>query len=326
MDWSRLFRAKYRPWPLPDYRPAPAVLDGPPLTVVVVAFRMTHQIANTLRSLLPPLQQNVSVDDYEIHVVDNGSPEPLAHSIWNQAGNVRYRHIPPGQASGNPGVAINRAVAQTRSKLVCVMIDGARMVTPGVIRWGIDLAMLSDRTIVEVRGWHLGPALQNVSVADGYGSDVEQRLLRSVDWPSDGYRLFEIGVPAASMPGGFLGTASECTCLFMHRSYFDQLGGYDERYAEPGGGLCNADFFVRSVSGADRVFAVLGEGTFHQIHGGAATGLTGDDRRAAFRRWKKEYESLSRPWHTAAVDYQPVLAGHLPVPARRWVIGQSPRR
>ncbi len=308
-----------QPWPLPDYRITPAAADGPPLTVVVIAYRMTHQISNTIRSLLPPVQRDVSIDRYDIHVIDNGSPQPLDEPLWNQAPNVRYQHIPAGSASVNPGVAINRAVAQTRSPVVCVMIDGARMVTPGVLRWGMDLATLSEKTVVEVRGWHLGPKLQNVSVREGYDVETEQRLLQSIDWPWDGYRLFEIGVPAASMPGGFLGTASECTCLFLHRSYFDRLAGYDQRYAEPGGGLCNADFFVRAASGADRVFTVLGEGTFHQIHGGAATGLTGDDQRESFRRWKKEYERLSRPWHTKAVEYTPILAGHLPAAARRWM-------
>jgi hypothetical protein len=308
-----------KPWPVPGHQAIRAITDGPPLAVVVIAYRMTHQLANTIRSLLPPVQQDAPVDQYEIHVVDNGSPEALAPEIWNQAANVRYRHVPAGAAPVNPGVAINRAVADTRSPLVCVMIDGARMVTPGVIRWGIDLATLSPKTVVEVRGWHLGPALQNISVGNGYNSDVERKLLDSILWPADGYRLFEIGVPAASTAGGFLGTASECTCLFLSRAYFDQLAGYDERYAEPGGGLCNADFFVRAVKGADRVFTLLGEGTFHQIHGGAATGLTGEDHRTSFRRYRDEYERLSRPWHKTPVRYSPILAGHLPAPARRWL-------
>jgi hypothetical protein len=302
-------------------------LDGPPLSVVIVCYEMRHQLANTLRSLLPPYQQDIALDQYELRVVHNGSVAPLPSEFWNFSPNVIYEHVPREQAPKNPGVAINRAVAKTRSALVCIMIDGARMVTPRVLRWGIDLATLSSKTLVEVRGWHLGPKMQVHSIEEGYDSLAEQKLLQQIDWPADGYKLFDISAPAASMPGGFTGLAAECTCLFMARSLFDLIGGYDERYAEPGGGLCNADFFCRAVEASDRVFTLLGEGTFHQAHGGAATGISGGKNlRESFRRWKREYETLSRPWKSSPVQYNPILAGHLPEPCRRWLAMQQDTR
>ena len=314
-----LFGSGKKKWPLKALPPAP-VLDGPPLAVIVITYEMSAQIANTLRTLVPPYQQRVDTNQYEVVVVDNGSAKPLPTSHWSMADNVRYHHIPKKNAPPNPGVAINKAVADSTSPMLCIMIDGARMLTPGVMRWGIDLATFSQKTIVEVRGWHLGPKVQMESVLEGYNSDVERGLLDKIDWPNHPYRLFEIAAPAASMKRGFLGLAAECTCLFISRSLFDQIGGYDERYREAGGGLCNADFFVRAVLASDRVFTVLGEGTFHQIHGGAATGLSAEHGREAFRRWKAEYEKLSRPWRTEPVNYELVLAGHLPAEARRWLL------
>jgi hypothetical protein len=289
--------------------------------VIVICYEMAEQIRNTLSTLLPPYQTTVDASRYEIVVIDNGSASPLPESVWKQAGNVRYQHVPKPRAPVNPGVAINRAVRENRSPLLCIMIDGARMLTPGVLRWGMDLAAVSDGSIVEVRGWHLGPKVQMESVPDGYNAEVERGLLKSIDWPAQPYRLFEISSPAASMKLGFMGLAAECTCLFISRMLFDKIGGYDERYTEPGGGLCNADFFVRAVQNSDRMFTMLGEGSFHQIHGGAATGLSGENSREAFRRWKKEYETLSRPWKSSPVDYRPILAGHLPVECRRWLVG-----
>ena len=308
------------PWPLtpPPLTPAGS-LTGPPLTVVVISYEMRRQLANTLVSLLPPYQQQIDPASYAVHVVDNGSKQPLDRAFWALADNVRYQYVPPGDAPVNPGIAINRAVTRTHSPLLCLMIDGARMLSPGVLHWGVQLANLSPRTIVEVRGWHLGVKLQHDATHEQYNEKIEQQVLSELDWLHHGYRLFEIAVPAASMPGGFFGTANECTCLLISRSLFDELGGYDERYATPGGALCNADFFVRAVQHAERVFTLLGEGTFHQIHGGAATGLTGDDRRATLRQWRDEYERLSRPWHRVAVDYQPLLAGHVPAEARKWL-------
>jgi hypothetical protein len=323
MGFGRWRRWNFRtapPWPLvPVPSPPTQSRNGPLLSVIVIAHEMQHQLANTLTSLTPPYQQAVNPLDYEIQVIDNGSKQPLDARYWSIGSNIRYQHVPPEAAPKNPGVAINRAVAQTRAPLLCIMIDGARLLTPGVLHRATDLATL-PRAIVEVRSWHLAEPMQRAPSAGGHGVGSDQHLLQQIDWPAaDGYRLFDVAVPTASMPGGFFGTANECTCLFLTRVLFDELGGYDERYTTPGGGLCNADFFVRAVNAAQHVFTLLGEGTFHQMHGGAATGLSEEDRRQKFRRWRDEYETLSRPWHRRAVEYRPILVGHVPTSCRRWL-------
>jgi hypothetical protein len=328
--WRRLTH-RAAPWPLTD-RFASVPSFGPPLAVVVVCYRMTHQIANTIRSLVPPYQQGVAVDQFEIHLIDNGSPTPLDDSLWNLAPNVHYHHVPPESASANPGAAINHAVARfVRSPLLCVMIDGARMLTPGVLKWGIDLAAASaaGRAIVDVRSFHLGHKSQNDSLAEGYSPAVEKELLASIGWPGsqpqDGYRLFDIAFPSLPTRGVFFGSVFESNCLFISRTLFDQLGGYDERYADPGGGLVGVDFFRRAVAAADLVFTLLGEGTFHQTHGGAASGLHRKQLDARLVQWRAEYERLSRPWRNVH-RYKSILAGHLPPPCRRWLIKQPKKR
>ena len=35
----------------------------------------------------------------------------------------------------------------------------------------------------------------------GYGTEAEDQLLASIDFPRDGYRLFEIGTPLPAGPG-----------------------------------------------------------------------------------------------------------------------------
>jgi len=105
----------------------------------------------------------------------------------------------------------------------------------------------------------------------------------------------------------------------MHRPFFDALGGYDERYRHPGGGLVNIDFFRRAVSAATTVFTLLGEGHFHQVHGGASTGLDRASRAAVVREWRAEYERLSRPLDRNPPHYRPILAGHVPKECARWL-------
>jgi hypothetical protein len=317
---------KLVPWAAPD-SPARIAKDlsGPPLAVVVICYRMDQQIGKTLLSLIPPYQRGVSVDEYEIHLVDNGSPQPLAEPVWNLSPNIRYHYVPPGEAPVNPGTAINRAVVNTNSPLLCVMIDGARILTPGVLRWGMDLSGCSTGALVDVRSWHLGHKSQNDSLVEGYSPEAERQLLASIDWPADGYRLFDIGFPSNPTRTPFFKCVFESNCLFISRGLFDQIGGYDERYKHPGGGLAGVDVFHRAVAKSDQVFTLLGEGTFHQTHGGAASGLDRKSLEDRLKIWRAEYESLSRPWSDRH-RYDVVLAGHLPGPARRWFVRQERKK
>ena len=72
---------------------------------------------------------------------------------------------------------------------------------------------------------------------------VEDRLFERIDWPVDGYRLFEIG--------HFIGERDwfdgivESNCLFVPRKLLEQVGGFDESFSMPGGGYANLDLFER---------------------------------------------------------------------------------
>ena len=102
------------------------------------------------------------------------------------------------------------------------------------------------------------------------------------------------------------------------RIEFDRLGGFDERYEEPGGGLVNLDFYARAVAAADYVWTLLGEGTFHQVHGGAATSLSLEELRLAIIRWKAESSRLRGP--LPPIDRTKfILAGHIPEEFQAWL-------
>jgi hypothetical protein len=106
----------------------------------------------------------------------------------------------------------------------------------------------------------------------GYDQAAEDQLLAASGWEHDGYRLFSISTLAASSARGWFAPMGESNALFMAKSMWAELGGFDERFALPGGGLSNHDLYRRAceLDGAQLV-VLLGEGTFHQIHGGAAT-------------------------------------------------------
>jgi len=290
----------------------------PKLSVVVVCYEMPAQIKNTVRSLLPPYQCGVETSDYEIILIDNGSAKILDDETRTISPNLQYIYLPPNESSPNPASAMNRAAALSRAPLLCLMIDGARMLTPGVLSWGMRLLELAPGGMVEVRGWHLGPKWQPESVAEGYNHDIESQLLDQVRWLENGYRLFDISAGSAQTKRGISQPASESNCLFVSRKLFNRLGGFDERYEEAGGGLVNLDFYARAAAAADHVWTVLGEGTFHQVHGGAATSLSLGELRLAIVRWSAESSRLRGP--LPPIDPAKfILAGHIPREFQGWL-------
>ena len=292
---------------------------GPRLSVIVVCYQMEEQMGNTVRSLLPPYQRKLKTSEYEILLIDNGSAKPLPEATWKQAGNVHCHYIPPGEASPNPGVAVNRAVKKARGEAICVILDGARMMTPRVLSWGLRLLKLDARSMVEVRAWHLGPKPQQESVLEGYDHAAETRLLEESRWWENGYRLFEISAPTSQTRNGFGTRAVEATCFFMTKALFQEIGGFNEAYKAPGGGWVSLDFYARAVEAAEQVFTVLGEGTFHQVHGGASTGLSVPQLNEALTRWGEESRELRG--ELRAVDGKKfILAGHLPRECERWLV------
>ncbi len=293
----------------------------PKLSVVVACYEMAAQIRNTLQSLLPPYQRNIFTGDYEIIVMDNGSAKMLDEETRKISPNLNYVYLSPAESSPSPAAAMNRGVALSRAPLLCLMIDGARLLTPGVLWWGMRLVELASRAMVEVRGWHLGPKWQPESVMEGYDHEEERHLLQAIGWPENGYRLWEIAASTPQVSRGYADPAPESNCIFLSRDLFFETGGFDERSREPGGGLVNLDFFSRAVATAGCVFTLLGEGTFHQVHRGAATGLSKPILEERFKQWRAESEALGQ---AILPDYEFILAGHMPRECASWLARHTP--
>ena len=86
-------------------------MKRPPLSLVVVLFNMRREAVRTLHSLSTKYQQEIAADDYEVHVVENGSTEPIEASTVRQFGpNFHYHRLtnPPP----SPAHALNYGVAQ----------------------------------------------------------------------------------------------------------------------------------------------------------------------------------------------------------------------
>ncbi|MEQ5833675.1 glycosyltransferase family 2 protein [Marinobacter sp. NFXS9] len=283
-------------------------VQRPKLSFVVIAYNMQREALRTVESLSRRYQKGSEGIEYEVVVVDNGSAQPLDLSAVGDIG-VPLRLIRRDQARVSPADAINIGVAHTSGEFVAVMIDGARMLSPGVVRGAVDAIGLAREPVVAVLGLHIGPAHQRETVEQGYSKHVEDRLLEDIGWPADGYRLFEISSWGGSCAGGWLLGASESNCICVSRDLYDRIGGYDEGFEMPGGGLVNLDFYKRVVEWPDSTLIYLaGEGCFHQLHGGVTTGER--QQGHSFEELNEEYRRLRGEGFTAP-EKSPLVFGSL---------------
>ena len=287
------------------------------LSIVVVVHDMRRAAPRTLYTLSPAHQRGVSEDDYEVIVVENGSSAPLdPETVTSFGPNFRYVRLEGHRPS--PGPAANAGAALSDAPAVAIMIDGARMATPGAVAWALRALDAFARPVVATIGFHLGE-FQPVAIEHGYDEEVEDELLASVDWRADGYRLYEIAGLAGSALSGWLAPLGESNLLFMPRAVFDELGGYDEAFVQPGGGLVNLDFYKRAAALDDVEWLVLlGEATFHQIHGGAATNRPQSRLGETLKEFQAEYKALRGETFIRS-PREPTLYGELTPPAKAWV-------
>lgn len=282
----------------------------PELCVVVNFHNMRREAPRTLASLAPGYQRDVADLAYEVVALDNGSTEPIDEPLVRRILGDRGRHVAFPAGSASPAPAINAAARQTAAEWIMCLIDGARMVSPGVLRYGMLAARALAHPFVYTLAMHLGSRPQNESLLTGYDQAVEDRLLASVDWQGNGYRLFGVSSVALSSGKGFFSELVETNCFLMRRDDYLRLGGLDEAFQAAGGGLVNLDFFNRVHEHPDIVpVMLLGEATFHQFHGGVATNVPmsrhpWEDFAAEYRRIRgREFRSSRRP---------PVYLGEIP--------------
>jgi tetratricopeptide (TPR) repeat protein len=300
----------------PDQQPQlPSSPDGygrPKLSVVVVAYNIPREMPRTLRSLSASYQRNIVSGDYEVIVVDNGSDPPLDREMVATFGN-NFRLIRIDPASPSPAHAVNRGIAEARGGVVGVMIDGARIASPGLLHFALHGAHLYGNAVVATLGWYLGFDFQRFAMRAGYDAVREDALLASINWPEDGYRLFEISTMDESSVEGWFGPIAESNALFLKRECWDALQGMDERFDAPGGGLVNLDTFDRALALPDaQLVILLGEGTFHQLHGGIATNGSPERQAENWQQWAGQYAQIrDREYQIPVPGKPPAYVGTL---------------
>ncbi len=271
--------------------------------MVVILYNMRREAGRTLQSLSAAYQEDFSPEDYDVHVVENGSAEPVDEAFVRGFGpNFHYHRLvnPPS----SPAHALNYGIAKSKGRLVGLVIDGAHILTPRVLAYSRKLASAVACPVVTVRRFFLGPGQQPQTTQCGYTQEVEDELLERIGWPKEPYRLFEIATFMGKRRPGWFGRFWETNCLIVPRAVLDVIGGCDERFDRPGGGFLNLDLYERCTEypGA-QVFVLLGEGSFHQVHGGTTTNVSPDEAEARIETYRQDYARIrGRPYEVPLVQ------------------------
>jgi len=265
------------------------------LSIIVVCYNMTRELPRTLYSLSSKYQRGIDDLEYEVIVVDNGSNTPLPPSTVESFG-PQFRYIQLENPPPSPAYALNEGARLASGDIICLMVDGATLLTPGALEKISRCFKAYSNPVVALRYFFLGPGEQNDTIRDGYNQVEEDRLLAEIGWPEDGYRLFEISTPIrfpSQKKSSWFDKIIESNCLCMRKSTFSEIGGCDERFNIPGGGFMNIDIFQRAASHEDTTLVLLvGEGVFHQMHGGTTTNVLPDDRDANVEGYLQQYVEI----------------------------------
>jgi hypothetical protein len=223
---------------------------------------------------------------------------------------ANFTHTYVDAASVSPAAAVNAAVRAARGPWITVCIDGARILSPGILAHTMSAVRGFSEPVVTTLAWHLGPEVQYESLLRGYNQDVEDQLLAGTRWQDDGYELFRVSCLAQSSGNGWFLPFSESNCLTVSRALYEQLGGLDEQFTSLGGGFVNLDYCKRACETRGvEVVVLLGEGTFHQFHGGVATNTPG--LQSHIGKFAEEYERLrGAPFSDPLTD--PIYLGRMP--------------
>ena len=286
------------------------------LTILVVFFNGRREAERTLHSLTTKYQLDAVPGSYKVMVLDSGSTEPLDPERIKSFGKYfEYHYVETNYPS--PAEALQKGLTFVDTPYVGISIDGARMLSPGIINGFFEILKIDKNPFVYTPRYYLGKYVQMDSVKRGYKKETEDLLLNSVNWKENGYHLFKISSIEQSEEYEYdaLGESNLFFCSTKELRESEQL---DKPYYSLGGGLMNLDCFLFFTSHKHiKTYCLVGEATFHQIHGGVVSNAKREESKLP--QYRKEFFKINNStYHRITYDvnfyghYNSITMSYLP--------------
>ncbi len=238
-------------------------MSKPELSVIIHVRKGQYGIFRNLMSLVIPYQESIEGKAYEVIIVGEDSTPPVKDTqIPDKYPDVRRIS---NKDSSSPAQSLNLGIQASRGNYCCFIINGNRLFTPGLLFTIINAINSVVNPVIVVHSFGLG--LYPLSTTADVSSLLEKQdlLLKSISWPDNGYRLFEISHFSASSAGGWFSPVSYSPCLTVKREVALKLGGFNREFERQCGGYAEVDFLERACRSEDaRLIYILGEGVFSQ--------------------------------------------------------------
>lgn len=270
------------------------------LTILVVFFNGKREAERTLHSLTTDYQIDSVKGSYKVLVLDSGSSEPLDQARVESFGDYfEYHYVKTSHPSPTEALAYGLSITDTPYISVC--IDGARMLSPGILKHFFQILEVDSNPHVFTPRYYIGEYDQMDSVHLGYNKEEEDKLFKSIPWRENGYRLFDICSIEQSEEYEY-GSPAESNLFFVKTDELIKSKIFEKPYYSAGGGLINLDCFLY-FSNRPKIknYCLVGEGTFHQIHGGVASNTAREDNKVP--EYRIEYYKINNTsYHRTRFD------------------------
>jgi len=243
---------------------------------------------NFERGLIILNNQTMNKKDYEVLIINNGSPEKehnraikIIKKICKKDFNFKYFWIPENEASrigewkkegdiinegrivpigGNYIYGMNIGVRNSESDIIA-FLAGCRLPDKNLLEELYKPHIKEEKISVHCLGPRIGKDCSYHEIQQEYDFNKINKLIDSVDWKKDPKLLRKKSV--YSIPDDYKNLYEGLWSI--KKKYFIELGGMNERM--PGQGLCAISFFQRSEKfGIKRLNVTSKTQTYHQWH------------------------------------------------------------
>ncbi|KMZ13931.1 Glycosyl transferase, group 2 family protein [Candidatus Burkholderia humilis] len=253
-----------------------AVPHPEPMVSIIVP---TRDRAELLEGCIESIKQRTRYRTYEIVIVDNGSREQRALDLL-----ARYDHEPNitilrVDAPFNYSALNNRAVAQARGSMLCLLNNDIEVISPDWLDTLVGYAALPQSGAVGAALWYPNERLQHGGVLLGIG-DVAGHLHHMLPRGARGY--FGRAALAQQL------TAVSAACLVVRKALYVEMGGLDAEHLAVA--FNDVDFCLRlDAAGYRNIYVPFAELYHHESASrGSDTTSSNAARFAREAAWMRE--------------------------------------